>query len=173
MSDVLAGKAILIVDDEPDILESLKELLDMCVIDSAPDFDTARRFLKRKSYDGAILDIMGVNGLELLELTYEIGVPALILTAHALSPKNFVKSLRNGAYSYIPKHEIINISDFLSEMIEANEKDQQRPKIWFKKLTPYFDKTFGDDWIDNHKEDLKDLKLTYDREELAKVFFPS
>jgi DNA-binding response OmpR family regulator len=45
MSDVLAGKAILIVDDEPDILESLEELLDMCVIDSAPDFDTARLWI--------------------------------------------------------------------------------------------------------------------------------
>jgi DNA-binding response OmpR family regulator len=76
MNDILAGKAILIVDDEPDILESLEELLDMCVIDSAPDFDSARRFLKSKSYDGAILDLMGVNGLELMELTYEIGTPA-------------------------------------------------------------------------------------------------
>ncbi len=179
MNDVLLGKTILIVDDEPDILESIEELLDMCVIDSAPNFDTARRFLKSKSYDGAILDIMGVNGYELLELTREIGIPALILTAHALSSKNFVKSIINGAYAYIPKHEMTNISDYLSEMIEASEmleskeKDPVKPNKWFKKLTPYFDETFGNDWKDNHKEDLKNFELTYDREELAKVFFPS
>ena len=165
MTDVLTGKAILIVDDEPDILESLKELLDMCVIDSAPDFDTARRFLKSKSYDGAILDLMGVNGLELMELTYEIGTPALILTAHGLSSKNLVKTLRGGAYAYIPKHEMTNISDFLSEMIEASEmikakeKSREMPNKWFKKLTSCFDAAFGSGWRDKHKEDLKDLNL--------------
>jgi len=166
MSDVLAGKAILIVDDEPDILESLKELLDMCVIDCAPDFDTARRFLKNKSYDGAILDLMGVNGLELMELTYKIGTPALILTANALTSKNFVKTLRGGAYAYIPKQEMINISDYLSEMIEASEmlaskeKGPKKRNKWFKKLSSFFDEAFGPDWKDKHKEDLKDLNLT-------------
>ncbi|MEJ2283866.1 MAG: response regulator [Desulfobacterales bacterium] len=166
MSDVLAGKAILIVDDEPDILESLEELLDMCVIDSAPDFDTARRLLKNKSYDGAILDLMGVNGLELMELTYKIGTPALILTANALTSKNFVKTLRGGAYAYIPKQEMINISDYLSEMIEASEmlaskeKGPKKRNKWFKKLSSFFDEAFGPDWKDKHKEDLKDLNLT-------------
>lgn len=166
MSDILAEKAILIVDDEPDILESLEELLDMCVIDSAPDFDTARRFLKDKSYDGAILDLMGVNGLELMELTYEIGTPALILTANALNSKNFVKTLKGGAYAYIPKQEMINIADFLSEMIEASEqlkakeKGQEKPNKWFKKLASFFDESFGPDWKDKHEEDLKNLNLT-------------
>lgn len=166
MSDILTGKAILIVDDEPDILDSLEELLDMCVIDTAPDFDTARRFLKSKSYDGAILDLMGVNGLELMELTYEIGTPALILTAHALSSKNLVKTLRGGAYAYIPKHEMANISDYLSEMIEASEmldakqKGREKPNTWFKKLTSFFDEAFGPSWKDKHREELKDLNLT-------------
>lgn len=165
MSDILAGKAILIVDDEPDILESLEELLDMCVIDSAPDFDTARGFLKSKSYDGAILDLMGVNGLELMELTYEIGTPALILTAHALSSKNLVKTLRGGAYAYIPKHEMANISEYLSEMIEASEmldakeKGREKPNKWFKKLASFFDKAFGPSWKDKHREELEDLNL--------------
>jgi DNA-binding NtrC family response regulator len=137
MSDILEGKVILIVDDEPDILDSLKELL----------------------------DIMGVNGLELMELTYEIGIPALILTAHALSSKNFVKALRGGAYAYIPKHEMTNIADFLAEMIEASEimkakeTSRERPNKWFKKLTSCFDKAFGLSWKDKHKEDLEDLNL--------------
>lgn len=166
MSDVLAGKAILIVDDEPDILESLEELLDMCVIDSAPDFDTARRLLKNKSYDGAILDLMGVNGLELMELTYKIGTPALVLTANALTSTNFVRTLRGGAYAYIPKQEMINIADYLSEMIEASEKLASKEKgpekrnKWFKKLSSFFDETFGPDWKDKHKEDLQDFNLT-------------
>ena len=160
MSDVLAGKAILIVDDEPDILESLKELLDTCVVDCALDFETAKQFLKSKSYDAAILDIMGVDGYELLDLTEKIGTPALMLTAHALSAKHLVKSLKNGAYSYIPKHEMINISDFLSEAIKAKENGWQKPIKWFKKLIPYFDEVFESAWKDTHKEDLRKLNLT-------------
>ena len=37
MAETLKGERILIVDDEPDVLETLGELLDMCVIDFAPD----------------------------------------------------------------------------------------------------------------------------------------
>jgi DNA-binding NtrC family response regulator len=169
MSDVLEGKAILIVDDEPDVLESLRDLLDMCLIDSAPDFDTAKRFLKTKSYDGAILDIMGVNGYDLLELTHEIGIPALMLTAHALSSKHLVDTIKSGAYAYVPKHEMANISDFLAEMIETKGKNQRKPKKWFQKLSPYFDEIFGSDWKNNHREDLKDLNLALSREELEKI----
>ena len=165
MSDSLAGKTILIVDDEPDVMETLKELLDMCVIDSALDFETAKQFLKSKSYDAAILDIMGVDGYELLDLTENIGTPALMLTAHALSAKHLVKSLKNGAYSYIPKHEMTNISDFLSETIKAKENSWHKPIKGFKKIMPYFDETFGSGWKDTHKEDLKSLNLLHSQEE--------
>ena len=103
MDEVLEGKRILIVDDEPDILDTLKELLDMCLIDTAPNFETAQKFLKRGSYDAAILDIMGVKGYDLLGLTKEKNIPSLMLTAHALSPDNLVKSLKKGAHSYVPK----------------------------------------------------------------------
>jgi DNA-binding NtrC family response regulator len=167
MSNFLAGKTILIVDDEPDVPETLKELLDMCVIDSALDFETAKQFLKSKSYDAAILDIMGVDGYELLDLTEKIGTPALMLTAHALSAKHLVKSLKNGAYSYIPKHEMINISDFLSEAIKAKEKGWHKPIKWFKKLMPYFNEIFGSGWKDTHKEDLKNLNLVNSHEKQA------
>jgi CheY-like chemotaxis protein len=37
MHESLTDKRILIVDDEPDVLESLKELLDVCIVDCAPN----------------------------------------------------------------------------------------------------------------------------------------
>ena len=169
MSDVLTGRAILIVDDEPDVLETLKELLDMCVIDCAHDFNTAKQFLKIKSYDAVILDIMGVNGYDLIELTEKRATPALMLTAHALSADHLVETIKKGAYAYIPKHEMTDISGYLAEVIVASEKFRQKPKNWFKKLTPYFDKKFGSDWKTVHKESLKDLDLTHSREELEKI----
>ena len=67
MSANIDGKRILIVDDEPDILETLGELLEMCVVDFAPDFEKAEKFLQTESYDAVILDIMGVKGCDLLE----------------------------------------------------------------------------------------------------------
>ena len=43
--EMLRGKKILIVDDEPEVLGTLKEILDMCVIDTAPDFIKAKELL--------------------------------------------------------------------------------------------------------------------------------
>ena len=102
MSQFLVGKKVLIVDDEPDVFETLNELLDMCSVDYAQDFKTAKKFLLETNYDAAILDIMGVDGYKLLTLARQREIPALMLTAHALSPDNLKKSIERGADAYIP-----------------------------------------------------------------------
>lgn len=88
---ILEGKRVLIVDDEPDILESIKDILDMCNINTATDHETAEKLLKSKNYDIAVFDIMGVDGYKLLALANEKDTPAVMLSAHALSPENFTK----------------------------------------------------------------------------------
>ena len=169
MTDTLSGKKILIVDDEPDVFETLKELLDMCIIDYAQDFNTAEKYLSENYYDAAILDIMGVDGYNLLTLARQRGIPALMLTAHALSPDHLVKSIRQGAFSYIPKHEMADIQKYLEDIIQAKQKGNQRPRNWFRKLSPFFDKKFGSDWKNQHKEFIKDFNLAHTREELEKI----
>lgn len=63
-------KKMLVVDDEPDIIESLEELLeDTFVVAAASTFEEAASCLKNNTYDVAILDIMGVRGYDLLEAT--------------------------------------------------------------------------------------------------------
>ena len=168
MNETLNGKKILIVDDEPDVFETLKELLDMCIIDYAPDFNTAEKFLSKNSYDAAILDIMGVDGYNLLTLARQREIPALMLTAHALSPDHLVKSIKEGAFSYIPKHEMADIPKFLDDVIQSKQKDQ-KPRKWFRKLSPFFNKKFGADWKDQHKDFIKDFNLAHTREELEKI----
>jgi DNA-binding NtrC family response regulator len=169
MKETLNGKKILIVDDEPDVFETLKDLLDMCIIDYAPDFDTAEKFLSKNRYDAAVLDIMGVEGYDLLALTKEREIPALMLTAHALSPDHLVKSIKEGAYSYIPKHEMVDIHKYLDDVIQSKQKGNQKPRKWFRKLSPFFNKKFGSDWKDQHKGFIKEFNLTHTREELEKI----
>jgi len=159
MEEILKGKRILIVDDEPDILETLEEILDMCLIDSAPNYETAVKFLKKNTYDAAILDIMGVRGYDLLDLANERGIPALMLTAHALSPDNLVKSLKKGAYSYVPKDRIRDVPEFLAQIIK--EKQEGRKGDWFKKLKPYFDKRFGPDWQKKDEEFWRQFNMSF------------
>ena len=174
MTETLKGKKILIVDDEPDVLEALCELLDMCEIDCARNFETAEKLLNENSYDAAILDIMGVKGYDLLELAKDRDLPALMLTAHAFSPDHLVKSIIRGAFSYIPKVEMVDIATYLDDAIQAKLKDDRKSQIWFRKLKPIFDEKFGPDWLIKYKKDykkiLKNIGLLHSREELNKIF---
>ena len=120
--DYLDKKKILIVDDEPDILEVLEELLPMCKVSKASNYEDARRLLESEPFDMAILDIMGVNGYGLLEIAKGKKIPAIMLTAHAFTPENLVRSIREGAASYIPKDEITRIADFMTDVFKAREK---------------------------------------------------
>ena len=81
----LKDKVILVVDDEPDVLATVEEELDMALIHKAGDYDTALQYLLSYTYDVVILDIMGVNGFELLKNAVSRGFPAVMLTAHAVT----------------------------------------------------------------------------------------
>ena len=98
---ILKGKRVLIVDDEEDILEFLVELLDMCKIDTASTFEEAKELLEKNFYQIAVLDIMGVRGYELLDIAKRRDIPALMLTAHAISKDNLKKSFEKGASFYV------------------------------------------------------------------------
>ncbi|MBW2015983.1 MAG: response regulator [Deltaproteobacteria bacterium] len=143
--DILNGKKILIVDDEADILATLQDLLYMCLIDQAKNYEEAIRLLEREKYDAAILDIMGVRGYDLLDETTRLGIPTLMLTAHALSSDNFVKSIRSGAQAYLPKDRITEIAIFLRDVLKG-KGDKSKRSMWFKRLESFFEEKFGADW---------------------------
>ena len=64
----MSEQCVLIVDDEPDILDSLEDLLTMCEVTKAGNFEDAKTCMERQTFDMAVLDIMGVSGYELLEV---------------------------------------------------------------------------------------------------------
>ncbi|MBW2412239.1 MAG: response regulator, partial [Deltaproteobacteria bacterium] len=66
--DLLEGKRILLVDDEPDVLDTLEDLLPMCETVTASNFDEAKELLETQYFDMTVLDIMGVEGFKLLEI---------------------------------------------------------------------------------------------------------
>lgn len=150
-ADLLKDRRILVVDDEPDILETVEELLDLCSLDTAATFDEARKLLENNPYDVAILDIMGVSGYDILALAREKDIPALMLTAHALTPENLKESIQKGADSYIPKDELANLVDHVADVIKARIQGRQGYGNWFKALKPFFDKSFGKGWRDKDR----------------------
>ena len=75
-----------------------------------------------------------------------------MLTAHALSPRHVVKSFKGGAASYLPKDEMVNIADFLEEILEAEAKGKHLWWRWLDRWGDYYEKKFGPDWQKEDKE---------------------
>lgn len=149
---IVMGKRILIVDDEQDVRDTLFDLLGNCKLDMASSFEEAKEMLAGNSYDVAILDIMGVDGYGLLEIAKERNVPAIMLTAHALSKENLLKSAKEGAAYYAPKEELINIKNIVAEVIEALEQGKSTWDKMFDRLSDYYDRRFnGPNWREKEK----------------------
>jgi len=145
----LKDKIILVVDDEPDVLETVEEELDMCLVHKAQDYDTALQYILIYTYDVVVLDIMGVNGFELLKTSVSREFPTVMLTAHAVTPEALKKSMNLGAVSFLPKEKMSELRDFLEDVVTGGGKS-----IWIKffdRLETYFNKRFGPDWKEKDK----------------------
>ncbi len=150
---IIEGKHVLVVDDEKDILETLVDFLDICKIDAASSFEEAKKMIEENDYDIVVLDIMGVNGYELLKLAKSRKIPAIMLTAHALTSDDLKRSADEGAAYYAPKDEIQNIRYFVADVLEAVEKDKSPWQKMFDRLGSFYDKRFhGPDWREKENE---------------------
>jgi DNA-binding response OmpR family regulator len=99
---------ILIVDDEPDLLEELRETLkqERYEVDTAADGEAALDKVFDGVYDLVLLDIMlpKIDGLEVLKEIRkgDIATPVLMLTAKG-SVEDKITGLDHGADDYLPK----------------------------------------------------------------------
>jgi DNA-binding response OmpR family regulator len=157
----LAGKRILAVDDEPDILESIEDILEGSIVDTAGDYSSASEKLKMNRYDLVILDIMGVNGLKLLEEAVERNFPAVMLTAHAINPETLMTAIRKGAISYLPKETLPELDELLTAIFRAHEQGEPPWKLLFQRLGEYFDQRFGPGWKEKEKSFWSEFEITY------------
>lgn len=153
------GKKILIVDDEPDVLETLEEAFNVCKVSKASSFDQAKELLETQHFDFAILDIMGVEGYRLLQIANEKKVIAVMLTAHALSPEDALKSYKKGAASYVPKAKMNDIEAVLNDIMEAKEAGKSSWSRWYERFGSFFENKFPSD-RDSEGKFLKERQVT-------------
>jgi CheY-like chemotaxis protein len=145
----LKDLTILVVDDEPDMLDAVEDELEMCLVHKASDYETALQYLLGYKYDAVILDVMGVNGFELLRVSVSQGFPTIIFTAYALTIDALKKSIQLGAVFFLPKDKLPELKDFLERLVRDNWKSNWMG--FFDRLGLYFAKHFGPDWKEKDK----------------------
>lgn len=99
---------ILVVDDEPRMLQSLGELLSLHghQVHTASNGLEAASQLKRHEFDLLLLDLLmpGMNGLDVLSFIHEnLLDPVVIVVSGESSLEVAVEALRRGAYDFIRK----------------------------------------------------------------------
>ncbi|MBW1838143.1 MAG: response regulator [Deltaproteobacteria bacterium] len=157
----LKGKSVLAVDDEEDILETIEDILEDAHVDLARDYETASQKIRVNQYDLTILDIMGVNGIKLLEEAVARGIPTVMLTAHAVNPETLMTSIRKGAIAYLPKEKLAELDELLNSLLGAHERGDPPWKVLFEMLGDYFNERFGPDWKQKDRAFWSEFSRTY------------
>jgi DNA-binding NtrC family response regulator len=145
---ILNGKRLLAVDDEPDVLESLAELVladaPQCRVEKAATYEEAMALLQANFYDLVVLDIMGVRGFDLLEAAVKRNFKVAMLTAHALTPEALKRSYDMKAYAFLPKEKLADIVPFLEDVLKYDYATGWKRLL--QKLHGFFSDRFVSDW---------------------------
>ncbi len=145
------AEKVLLVDDDEKLRNLLKEYLEgygykvLTLVDGS----AVPEKIERESPDIVILDIMGVNGFDLLKTSVKRGFPTVMLTAYALTPESLEKSIKLGAVSFLPKEKMSELDEFLADVVLKG--GQPVWEMLFDKLGGFFNKRFGPDWKQRNK----------------------
>ena len=107
-SGVGARPLVLVVDDEPDLLELVSLTLSRMSLETrtAPDVQSARRLLKSTPFDLCLTDMRlpDGDGLDLVAWIQEHhpNVPVAVITAHG-NVESAVRALKLGAFDFVSK----------------------------------------------------------------------
>ncbi len=99
---------MLIVDDDPDLLEGLSDMLEGegLLIRTCPDAFSALEFVENEQFDVVLSDVKmpAVSGLELLEHVQRLDpdIPVIMMTGHA-DVETAIAALKRHAFDYIQK----------------------------------------------------------------------
>ncbi len=147
-SSILDGKRILAVDDEADVLtvleEEIRQACPTCAFEKATTYAKGEEMLQANNYDLVILDIMGVQGFDLLKVAVDRNFRTVMLTANVLKAEALKKSHDMGARAFLPKDKLGDLIPFLEDALTQEHKPG-----WVRlldKLGDYFDSRFGNEW---------------------------
>ncbi len=132
MSDeTLAGRRVLVVDDEEVIVESCRAILERqgCLVDGELDGTRGRERALRGEYDLVLLDVRlpGSDGLEILAAVRErrSDLEVIVITGHS-TIETAVRAVKLGAFDFVPKP--FTPEELLSKVRAAlDHLDQHRP----------------------------------------------
>jgi DNA-binding NtrC family response regulator len=100
--------AVLIIDDEAEIRESLQTLLEMegFVVETAPDGEAGLQRIGEHPFDLILLDLAlpGRDGMEILAeiRAREVRLPVIMITAYG-TVENAVRAMQSGAANFVQK----------------------------------------------------------------------
>jgi serine phosphatase RsbU (regulator of sigma subunit)/anti-sigma regulatory factor (Ser/Thr protein kinase) len=153
-----AETRILIVDDDPALLQALPETLrlrmDGVVVDTADSAAAALERIKAVDYDAVVTDIKmpGTDGLALLNeiRSHRPDTPTLLITGHG-EHDLAVQALRGGAYDFIAKP--IDREYFAASLNRAIGTRQLKRELDAKKAS-----------LEEHAKELERALRMYERE---------
>jgi DNA-binding NtrC family response regulator len=124
---------VLIIDDEPDFLETLVKRLQRRKIDAVGvgSGEAALRLIEEQSFDVAILDMRmpGMDGIDTLKVLKKKAplMEVIMLTGHA-SVESGMQGMQIGAFDYV-----IKPADF-DDLIERVDQAYQRKALHEEKV---------------------------------------
>ena len=151
VQSLLHGKKLLAVDDEADVLEIIKEEFPGSIVITAQEFAGALKLINEDVFDLVILDIMGVNGFELLKACRARHLPAAMLTARAINVESINTAIREGAVSFLPKEELNRLPEHVAEILGELEHGRTHWAKLFERFGSYFKEKLGISWEDLEK----------------------
>ena len=132
MDDGLASPIVFVVDDDADVRDGLKELVESVGL-RVETFASTMQFLRYELLEAPsclILDVRlpGVSGLDLQTqlTTAQIGIPIIFITGHGDVPMT-VKAMKGGAVEFLTKP--LREQSLLDAVQVALERDRVRREV--------------------------------------------
>jgi two-component system response regulator PilR (NtrC family) len=136
-SSALGKPTVLIVDDEPDLLELVSLTLSRMNLHArtAPDVNTARRLLKTEKFDLCLTDMRlpDGDGLDLVAWIQQnrATLPVAVITAHG-NVESAVRALKLGAFDFVSKPLDLGVlRKLVGSAIKLGSRTEDRTSVTF------------------------------------------
>ena len=114
---MLTGRVILLAHNDRDMLDTMAEQLDMCLIHKANDCDSAMQYLLGHTYDFVVLGMEGRDLSELLETCVMREFRTVLLIPTPIPPEALQRCTNLETLYFCPKEKVGKIRDFLEDIL--------------------------------------------------------